>query len=408
MKKLICSLLLFFMLQGIIMAQYKISGKVVFTADNKPVTAASVFLNGTSFGTVSGNDGSFALYNIPIGNYDLIVSYVGYETVQKTVTISNTDAAGILIAIKEKPKELEAVIVSSGEKQTWEKWGRFFTEQFIGSGRWADDCTLKNYKQVEFRFNKKANRLIAFCDEELLIANHTLGFNIRYKLERFEYDFKEKLLYYEGYPLFEEMSSRRAGQKRRWAKARLEAFNGSIMHFMRSLYRNKLEAEGFEIRRLVKTPNYEKKRVQLLYREKARQNMVADKNLQLTFSSDSSALYEKILRQNDWLDRYSPYTISGDSIAYAYDSTTAVLEFENHLYIVYTNALEDEYYAKTFSGSNGRKNPSSAITLLNNKNVLVFANGAYYKTQDILSNGYWAWSEKICRMLPNDYKPQKE
>jgi CarboxypepD_reg-like domain len=386
-------------------AQYQVSGQIVFAGENKPVAGASVFLTGTSIGTVSGSEGNFRLSNVPAGNYDLIVSYVGYETVQRTVTITNANAGNILIAIKAKPKELEAVIVNSGEKQTWEKWGRFFTEQFIGSGSWAADCSLDNYQQIQFRFNKKTNFLIAFCDADLLIINKKLGYRIKYKLERFEYDFKEQLLYYEGYPLFEEMSSKRAAQKKRWAAARQEAFYGSQLHFMRCLYRNKLETEGFELRRLVKTRNYEKQRVQRLYRESARQNLAAGILQPPTFPQDSAALYEKILRQNDWIDRYSPYTITGDSIAYAYDSTTAVLEFENHLYIVYKNALEDEYYAKNFSGSNGRKNPSSAIRLVNNKEVLVFANGAFYKTQDILSNGYWAWSEKICRMLPYDYEP---
>lgn len=403
--KITALFLLSFLFTEALFAQYQVSGKVIFADDNKPVAAASVFLTGTSIGTVSGSDGSFRLTNIPLGNYDLIVSYVGYETVQRTVTISNSNAADILVAIKAKPKELEAVIVNSGEKQTWEKWGQFFTEQFIGSGSWAEDCRLENYKQIEFRFNKKTNYLVAFCDEELFITNHKLGYRIKYKLERFEYDFKERLLYYEGYPLFEEMSSKRAAQKKRWANARQEAFYGSQMHFMRSLYRNKLEAEGFELRRLVKKRNYEKQRVQQLYRESARQNMAAGIIQPPSFPQDSAALYEKILRQNDWIDRYSPYTITGDSIAYAYDSTTAVLEFDNHLYIVYKNALEDEYYSKAFLGSSGRKNPSSAIRLVNNKEVLVFANGAFYKTQDILSNGYWAWSEKISRLLPYDYKP---
>lgn len=393
-----------FLFTAALSAQYQISGKIVFAEDNKPVAGASVFLASTSFGTVSGSDGSFRLSNIPVGNYDLVVSYVGYETVQKNITVINSDVANVGFAITAKPKELEAVIVSSGEKQTWEKWGRFFTEQFIGSGSWAEDCQLKNYKQVEFRFNKKANMLTAFCDEELLITNHKLGYRIRYKLERFEYDFNERLLYFEGYPLFEEMGTKKPAQQRRWSAARREAFYGSQLHFMRSLYRNKLEEEGYELRRLVKTRNYEKQRVQLLYRERAKKSLAAGNITPPPFPEDSAALYEKLLRQNDWIDRYSPYTITGDSIAYAYDSTTAVLEFDNHLYIVYKKALEDPAYAKLFSGGGG-KHPSSAIRLLHDKNVLVFANGAYYKTQDILSNGYWAWSEKICRLLPYDYKP---
>lgn len=408
MKKIYVSLFVLLVVQTLY-AQYRVSGKVVFAADNRPVAAASVFFSNTSMGTVSAADGSFTISNIPSGNYDLIISYVGYETVLKTVSITNSHTENILIALKPKPKVMEEVVVGGYEKQSWERWGRFFTEQFIGSGRWGDNCILENHEKIEFRFYKKPNILKAFSDEELVIMNKNLGYRIRYQLEKFEYDFKKEMLYYEGYPLFEDMESNRAGKKRRWAAARNKAYHGSMMHFMRSLYRNKLAEEGFEIRRLVKTPNYEKKRIQQLYKAQILQNRPDGITMVLPVGpKDSSRYYEKVLQQNDWNDYYTPYTISGDSIAYALDSFTAVLQFENHLYIEYKNALTDEDYRIGFPGARELKNPSSAITLLNNKYVLVYANGSYYRMQDILTNAYWAWSEKICRMLPFDYKPEPD
>jgi hypothetical protein len=50
----------------------------------------------------------------------------------------------------------------------------------------------------------------------------------------------------------------------------------------------------------------------------------------------------------------------------------------------------------------------SEITLLNGKPVEVFANGAYFNPQDLLSSGYWGWWEKIGTMLPFDYQPAKQ
>ena len=48
---------------------------------------------------------------------------------------------------------------------------------------------------------------------------------------------------------------------------------------------------------------------------------------------------------------------------------------------------------------------TSEITLLNGVPLEILANGSYYNPVDLMSTGYWAWSEKIGSMLPFDYYP---
>ena len=57
-----------------------ISGTVRDSADNSPVPGCSVFINGSSRGTITDVKGVFVLAHIPAGNYDLVVSAIGYET----------------------------------------------------------------------------------------------------------------------------------------------------------------------------------------------------------------------------------------------------------------------------------------------------------------------------------------
>jgi hypothetical protein len=45
----------------------------------KPIPSASIFLNTTSIGTISNSAGAFQL-QIPEGNFELIISSIGYET----------------------------------------------------------------------------------------------------------------------------------------------------------------------------------------------------------------------------------------------------------------------------------------------------------------------------------------
>ena len=61
-------------------AQTRISGKVIDT-NNIPLIGAAVYLNNTSIGTTTDDLGEFELY-IKEGIYDLIVSYLCYETIK--------------------------------------------------------------------------------------------------------------------------------------------------------------------------------------------------------------------------------------------------------------------------------------------------------------------------------------
>ena len=76
--------------------------------------------------------------------------------------------------------------------------------------------------------------------EPLVIVNKALGYKILYQLEEFQVDYKNNSMMYLGFPLFEEM-----GSKKRWKKAREKAYQGSVMNFMRCLYDNKLQQEGY-------------------------------------------------------------------------------------------------------------------------------------------------------------------
>jgi hypothetical protein len=45
----------------------------------------------------------------------------------------------------------------------------------------------------------------------------------------------------------------------------------------------------------------------------------------------------------------------------------------------------------------------SQLVLVNGLPIEIEANGSYYNPADLMSMGYWAWSEKIANMLPFDF-----
>src|SRR5689334_2783482 len=76
-----------------------VKGKVISSTDNKPVAGASVLVKGKTIGTATGNDGSFSL-NIPTGSVTLVVSFIGYSTVEQTVGESTDDITITLVESK--------------------------------------------------------------------------------------------------------------------------------------------------------------------------------------------------------------------------------------------------------------------------------------------------------------------
>jgi hypothetical protein len=288
-------------------------------------------------------------------------------------------------------------------KDGWKQWGQFFLESFIGTTEQSLDCNILNKGVIRFRLSKKENKLKAYASEPLLIENKALGYRIRYQLENFLYDFKNRYVLYTGYPFFENLKGSDRKQKA-WEKKRQETYYGSMMHFMRSVYRNTVIAEGFEVRHLQKIPNLEKQRVKAVYRQIAQARLAGN---QVTINSgnqtpDSAAYYEEILRQPDEKNVVGRDVLPGDSIAFAVDSLTAGLFFPDYLYVHYKKGAVPVEYKRLYPS--GAHAMLSHMFLINKQAVAIQSNGMYYDPTELVTTGYWGWSEKVSTMLPYDFK----
>ena len=102
-----------------------INGRVVDTTSQAPVASASVIIVGTTRGTLTRPDGSFALSNVPVGSVTVRVSRIGYAAVNKTATVT----AGGVVTLNYELKPIAAFlseIVTTG-------YGSQRREQITGS-----------------------------------------------------------------------------------------------------------------------------------------------------------------------------------------------------------------------------------------------------------------------------------
>lgn len=355
-------------------AQRIISGKIIDFKTKQGLPAASVFLSNTSVGTNTNSAGEFKLELAGPGRFNLIVALIGYETYATEVSLQE-NITGLKIELKHQVAELEEVVVGNYDKNGWEKWGIFFMEMLIGNTPNALNCKLLNKDAVKFTFSKKENILRAYATEPLRIENNALGFDLTYSLTQFEHNYKTRIFFYQGYPLFSERKPKNNRQYQKWLANRADTYKGSLMHFMRSVFRNKINEEGFEIKRIIrqKTPS-------------------------ATIRLNGEPLMEEV-------DVLINKPLNGDSIAFAIDNNTAGLQFKDYLQVVYKNKVMSPLYIRSKRDIT-LGDPVTAKLFMPDasKVVSVLANGSYFFGKDILTLDYWAWSEKLSNLLPLEYR----
>lgn len=342
-------------------SQNQVRGKVISEEKREPIPLVSVYLNNTTNGAVTDTGGIFIIKNVRPGKYKLVASSVGYITNTKLIDTRSANS-DLSILLKPKADELHSVDVVSYDPEGWEKWGKLFTDLFIGTNPDAVLCRLMNPEIIHFRMNRD-NTLTAVAKEPLKIENNALGYEIQYKLEAFEYDFNRRVVSYSGYALFKDLSLSHPGRAEKYASKREESYDGSLMQFMRAFFMNKLELNGYEIRRLH------------------------------TMSYPGS------------LSGPGKQLISADSIGFAVDSNTAGFYFQDSLEITYTHKTIPNAYKRLSKQHKSETFPVSQLLFINKRPVFIISSGYYYGPEDLKITGFWAWWETIANLLPYDYRP---
>lgn len=358
-------------------AQTTLKGRVVDKVSKLPIDNVSVYISNSSAGSRTDSTGRFKFSTQAFGQFDLILSIVGYATKVLSVN-SNDKLENLIIELESKSTDLPEVILRTYVKDGWKVWGKSFQNLFIGTYPLNSDCKILNPEVIHFQFKKMDSVLIAFADETILIENKKIGYLLHYDLIEFKHDFVNSRTLFQGYPLFENLPN---SEGRKVQRARLDIYKGSVMHFLRSLFVNKLLENNFEVRHALKTI------------EKDGRKIPIDGNVNY-YSTDKIEL-----------DVYGPL-LKGDSIAYGVSDKEAELYFKNYLQVTYTNKQVPYYYS---GGGNLRgSQTSSEITLLLKKPLPIYANGSSFSSNNLLISGYWGWAEKLGYLLPYDYIPPKK
>jgi hypothetical protein len=160
------------------------------------------------------------------------------------------------------------------------------------------------------------------------------------------------------------------------------------MHFIRSLYANCLEEEGFETYKINVSPKSEQDTINYMLLE------------------DSVFIGKSKTRISQTQEKFNLY----DSVITNPITNQTILNIEGPFEVRYIKKGEERqylYYPLYFDGIKRTPGVQTTIVKLINGSLLIFPNGSYDKPSSLVTIGYWS-SKKMADFLPYDYFPAYE
>ncbi len=93
-----------------------LSGQIIDYDTKEAVIGATIRIEGTSLGQFSNREGQFHFRSIPVGNYSLLISYVGYATQKIDVKIDENQETVINITLRQRSLIANEIVVTANKK----------------------------------------------------------------------------------------------------------------------------------------------------------------------------------------------------------------------------------------------------------------------------------------------------
>jgi hypothetical protein len=377
-------------------AQGRITGVVQDSVTHEPLAFSSVFLANTTLGATTNENGTFTLERVPKGTYDIVGSYVGYRLAKQSITVTaGATAPSVTLRLTSSGPQLGEVVVHADSHQ--EDNYRKFIDLFVGRTAFSKQCRITNAEDVDVAFNDTTKTLTATTNNYVQVENKALGYRLKYFGMNFQYNETSDAVSYEGQTVFEEMKPKDENQRRQWAANRLAAYNGSLTHFLKSVYDNQ-----------VKENNFLAQQVRLVVPPRATRAEAALRKKKTPFTAaelDSLRAWSELPP----IAQLNPAARPIDSLRRVAADGRVYLRFTDELQVVYFGEAPDPAYTAPMSpiGPAEKTMPAkrqvSRLSLLAPETELN-PNGTLENPFDVGRGEYWGF-QRIGEFLPLDYAP---
>lgn len=382
-------LLLFITIPAYSFAQISITGKVISTDNKNGIAAASVFLSNSKVGTITTKDGTYELTYVKDGQYDMVVSCIGYETYHKQISVKYSNIQITDIELTPQISQLGEVKIRPGRAKRnlkRERYIRMFKEQFLGRSKNATGCRLLNPELLDFNFDEASDKLTATSSDFLVIENKTLGYRIRYLLKSFLYDPRDGVAAYTGSSVFEPMNGT-PQQEANWINKRVETYKGSELQFLRACIADAMPLNEFIVRKLYRKPTPGRPADSLIY-----EKVKYIRSHPSAFGSRDSLKYwigQSKLPPNEQRGSESPLK-TAEYVKRTDEKGVYALGYSKPIII-------------NFRHKENSSNERTSYIIFREPYTYFDSNGVIFTPENCVIEGYWA-TLRIADLLPVDYE----
>jgi len=374
MTRIFLFFLCFLFIQNSFSQQFYIKGRVTDIETQLPLKGASVYINNTTKGSVTNDNGDFELGPLQPGRYEIVASFVGYDPLLYSAEIKSSNLR-ISFKVEKKEEVLREVLVLTSELR--KHYLDIFKKYVIGQTIAADRCQIKNIEEVQFASGETKDEIVAYTDKTLVIENPELGYTIHFDLLEFRYNKVTSGSYFYGYTRFVDWGKDEK-TKRKWLRKRKQAYEGSTVHFFRSLVNKRLAKEGFTTYQLINTKKEGKDSISARF-----MSPKYDRGMQMATKA-----------------------IEDSMICIYPDSVYRIYELKVHdgwrIFYEKNTDLKNEITKRTMVGGQPLMGTISGLRL-REEPVLINARGIILTPIRLFYDGIWGY-ERLANMLPEDYE----
>lgn len=370
-----------------LLSQSRIDGRIVDKTTSEPLVGVNIFFSKTTLGTTSDENGFFTLSKIPGGQYELIVSMIGYEVERESMIIKASENLTVNFRLTPQAILMNEINVTAKKDRQWDKNYGIFKRSFLGTGKNGEACRIIN--EYVLSFSKYETTFSAKASQPLIIENPELGYKITYILYDFVKDADE--VQYSGDIFFEEEVSSSKKQSKQWNKNRQKAYKGSLRHFLNTL------ANRFELRFDI---------VDGQMKEKSNWRSISDRRRDPLVKEGFSLLINKKDLFGESIiipEQYKP--LKNDTLVFLGKIDEPLLSFEGRMMVTYLKESPEFTYLLEHDSPSSYQQTS--FLLLRADSVYFDKYGRYSEPYMIERQGYFSW-EGVGDQLPFDYNIEKK
>ena len=383
---MIASLALVLLLNASLFSQTRIDGRIVDKSTSEPLVGVNVFFSKTTWGATTDDNGFYTLTNIPAGQYELVVSMIGYEVEREQMIIKTDERFTLNFRLQSRAILMSEVNVTAKTDRVWKKNYDRFRRSFLGTSKNGESCLILN--EFVLTFDENGQYFRAKASQPIRIENPELGYRITYILDDFEIDGTE--VRFAGDHYYESMISKSKRQLKKWEKNRKKAYNGSLRHLLKTL------TDRFDLRFTINNG--------MIIQNDNWNSIAGRKKDPLVREGFSISMNKKDLFGTSLIieEEYKP--LRSDTLVFpgaTYEQP--LLSFEGRMMVVYMKESPELAYMMENDSPSSYKQTS--YLLLRADSVYFDRDGRYFEPYMIEQQGYSSW-ERIGDQLPFNYEQE--